>query len=177
MSAVAPSRRLVEGREGDKVHFRAKKTCALPKSPETGPNRQGTWLFRERQRAWCRVPIFRARADGLVCPPRCCSSACAWPQNGRTALIKAARNGHTATVEALIKAGANLDLQNSVSDSRTSPPPFCLNFKDFFRIPWTLARAVGGYLVARNLGPKWPKNRSKIKPCRLFGSAVPLPLS
>ena len=89
----------------------------------------------------------------------------------------AAIYGHTATVEALIKAGANLDLQNSVSDSRTSPPPFCLNFKDFFILPWTLARAVGGYLVARNLGPKWPKNRPKIKPCRLFGSAVPLPLS
>ena len=69
---------------------------------------------------------------------------------GSTALIKAAREGHTAIVEALIKAGANLDLQNSVSDSRISPPPFCLNFKDFFMIPWTLARAVGGYLVAPN---------------------------
>ncbi len=44
-------------------------------------------------------------------------------------------------------------------------------------IPWTLARAVGGYLVAHNLGPKWPKNCPKIKPRRLFGSAVPLPLS
>ena len=44
-------------------------------------------------------------------------------------------------------------------------------------IPWTLARAVGGYLVARNLGPKWPKICPKIKPCRLFGSAVPLLLS
>ena len=175
---MAPSCGLVEGREGGKGRFRAKKTCAPPKSPETGPNRQGAWLFRERQRAWCRVPIFRARADGLVCPPRCCSSACAWPQSyGRTALIEAAREGHTATVEALIKAGANLDLQDSVSDSRTSPPPFCLNFKDFFMIPWTLARAVGGYLVARNLGPKWPKKCPKIKPRRLFGSAVPLLLS
>ena len=44
-------------------------------------------------------------------------------------------------------------------------------------IPWTLARAVGGYLVARNLGPKWPKNCPKIKPRPLFGSAVPLLLS
>ena len=44
-------------------------------------------------------------------------------------------------------------------------------------IPWTLARAVGGYLVARNLGPKWPKKCPKIKPRRLFGSAVPLLLS
>ena len=139
------------------------KTCAPPKSPETGPNRQGAWLFRERQRAWCRVPIFRARADGLVCPPRCCSSACAWPQ-GNTALIWAADKGHTATVEALIKAGANLDLQESVSDSRTSPPPFCLNFKDFFMIPWTLARAVGGYLVARKfrakMADKMPQNKT-----------------
>ena len=174
---MAPSCGLVEGREGGKGRFRAKKTCAHPKSRETGPNRKGTWLFRERQRAWCRVPIFRARADGLVCPPRCCSSACAWPQDGVTALIWAAGEGHTAIVEALIKAGANLDLQTKVSDSRTSPPPFCLNFKDFFMIPWTLARAVGGYLVARNLGPKWPKKCPKIKPCRLFGSAVPLPLS
>ena len=97
--------------------------------------------------------------------------------DGWTALIKAAVNGHTAIVEALIKAGANLDLQNKVSDSRTSPPPFCLNFKDLFILPWTLARAVGGYLVARNLGPKMPKNCLKIKPCRLFGSAVPLLLS
>jgi len=148
-----------------------------PKVPETGPNRQGAWLFRERPRAWCRVPIFRARADGLVCPPRCCSSACAWPQFGQTALIFAACDGHTAIVEALIKAGANLDLQDKVSDSRTSPPLFCLNFKDFFILPWTLARAVGGYLVARNLGPKWPKKCPKIKPRRLFGSAVPLLLS
>lgn len=91
--------------------------------------------------------------------------------------MTAAENGHTATVKALIKAGANLDLQDKVSDSRTSPPPFCLNFKDFFMIPWTLARAVGGYLVARNLGPKWPKKCPKIKPRRLFGSAVPLLLS
>lgn len=179
---MAPSCGLVEGREGGKGRFRAKKTCAPPKSPETGPNRQGTWLFRERQRAWCRVPIFRARADGLVCPPRCCSSACAWPQDGFTALIWAAYDtdfieDRTAIVEALIKAGANLDLQDKVSDSRTSPPPFCLNFKDFFMIPWTLARAVGGYLVARNLGPKWPKKCPKIKPRRLFGSAVPLLLS
>ena len=164
--------------ERGKRAFWGQKTCAPPKSPETGPNRQGTWLSRERQRAWCRVPIFRARADGLVCSPRCCSSACAWPQVwGDTALIRAADNGHTATVEALIKAGANLDLQDGVSDSRTSPPPFCLDFKDFFRLPWTLARAVGGYLVARNLGPKWPKKCPKIKPRRLFGSAVPLPLS
>ena len=110
-------------------------------------------------------------------PPRCCSSACAWPQDGCTALINATDWGHTATVEALIKAGANLDLQNSVSDSRTSPPPFCLNFKDFFMIPWTLARAVGGYLVARNLGPKWPKICPKKEPRRLFGSVVPLLLS
>ena len=85
--------------------------------------------------------------------------------------------GHTAIVEALIKAGANLDLQSKVSDSRTSPPPFCLKIKDFLILPWTLARAVGGYLAARNLGPKWPKKCSKIKPCRLFGSAVPLVLS
>ena len=162
---------------GEKGVLGPKKHAPPRKSPETGPNRQGTWLFRERQRAWCRVPIFRARADGLVCPPRCCSSACAWPQYGNTALIRAARNGYTAIVEALIKAGANLDLQDRVSDSRTSPPPFCLNFKDFFILPWTLARAVGGYLVARNLGPKWPKNCPKIKPRRLFGSAVPLPLS
>ena len=129
------------GPRGGKRAFQSKKTCAPPKSPETGPNRQGTWLSRERQRAWCRVPIFRARADGLVCPPRCCSSACAWPQSRGTALILAAYHGHIegriATVEALIKAGANLDLQDSVSDSRTSPPPFCLNFKDFFMIPWT----------------------------------------
>ena len=129
---MAPSCGLVEGREGGKGRFRAKKTCAPPKSPETGPNRQGTWLFRERQRAWCRVPIFRARADGLVCPPRCCSSACAWPQYGNTALIKAAREEHTATVEALIKAGANLDLQNNVSDSRTSPPPRLPQNQGFF---------------------------------------------
>ena len=54
----------------------------------------------------------------------------------------AAHKGHTATVEALIKAGANLDLQNEVSDSRTSPPPFGLNFKDFFILPWTLARGA-----------------------------------
>ena len=174
---MAPSCGLVEGREGGKGRFRAKKTCAPPKSPETGPNRQGTWLSRERQRAWCRVPIFRARADGLVCPPRCCSSACVWPQSGNTALYWAACYGHTATAEALIKAGANLDLQNKVSDSRTSPPPFCLNFKDFFMIPWTLARAVGGYLVARNLGPKWPKICPKKEPRRLFGSVVPLLLS
>ena len=97
-------------------------------------------------------------------PPRCCSSACAWPQDGRTALIAAAYNGHTATVEALIKAGANLDLQTEVSDSRTSPPPFCLNFKDFFMIPWTLARAVGGYLVARKfrakMAEKVPQNKT-----------------
>ena len=240
---MAPSCGLVEGREGGKGRFRAKKTCAPPKSPETGPNRQGTWLFRERQRAWCRVPIFRARADGLVCPPRCCSSACAWPQGGYTALIRAAflgytaivevlikgganldiqdkggdtalivairkghtviaealikagadlnlqctdgwtalieaaSEGHTATVEALIKAGANLDLQDEVSDSRTLPPSFCLKIKDFFMIPWTLARAVGGYLVARNLGPKWLKKCPKMKPCRLNGGAVPLVLS
>ena len=161
---MAPSCGLVEGRKGGKGHFRGQKTCAPPKSPETGPNRQGTWLFRERQRARCRVPIFRARADGLVCPPRCCSSACAWPQAGYTALIRAAYNGHTATVEALIKAGANLDLQGKVSDSRTSPPLFCLNFKDFFMIPWTLARAVGGYLVARKFRPrmaeKMPQNQT-----------------
>jgi len=125
--------------------------------------------------AVCR---FSGRGLTVSCaPPRCCSSACAWPQNGKTALIWAVDKGHTAIVEALIKAGANLDLQNSVSDSRTSPPPFCLKIKDFFMIPWTLARAVGGYLVARNLGPKWPKKCPKIKPCRLFGSAVPLPLS
>ena len=49
----------------------------------------------------------------------------------------AANKGHTAIVEALIKAGANLDLQTKVSDSRTSPPPFCLKIKDFFMIPWT----------------------------------------
>ena len=30
--------------------------------------------------------------------------------------------GHSATVEVLIKAGANLDLQNQVSDSRSSIP-------------------------------------------------------
>ena len=129
---MAPSCGLVEGREGGKGRFRAKKTCAPPKSPETGPNRQGTWLSRERQRAWCRVPIFRARADGLVCPPRCCSSACAWPQSGWTALIAAAYEGHTATVEALIKAGANLDLQTKVSDSRTSRPPFLPQFSSIF---------------------------------------------
>ena len=132
---MAPSCGLVEGREGGKGRFRAKKTCAPPKSPETGPNRQGTWLLRERQRARCRVPIFRARADGLVCPPRCCSSACAWPQDRYTALMAAAQEGHTAMVEALIKAGANLDLQGNVSDSRTSPPPFCLKIKDFFILP------------------------------------------
>ena len=150
---------------GEKGVLGPKKHAPPPKSPETGPNRQGTWLSRERQRAWCRVPIFRARADGLVCPPRCCSSACAWPQHyGNTALTRAACNGHTATVEALIKAGANLDLQNEASDSRTSPPPFCLNFKDFFMIPWTLARAVGGYLVARKfrakLAEKMPQNKT-----------------
>ena len=141
---MAPSCGLVEGREGGKGRFRAKKTCAPPKSPETGPNRQGTWLFRERQRAWCRVPIFRARADGLVCPPRCCSSACAWPQDGDTALIGAALMGHTATVEALIKAGANLDLQDKVSDSRTSPPPPPSIFKDFFHTPIGPSRWEGG---------------------------------
>ena len=123
------------GPRGGKRAFQSKKTCAPPKSLETGPNRQVAWLFRERQRAWCRVPIFRARADGLVCPPRFCSSACAWPQSRWTALILATRWGKTAIVVALIKAGANLDLQNSVSDSRTSPPPFCLNFKVFFMIP------------------------------------------
>ena len=95
-----------------------------------------------------------------MCPPRCCSSACAWPQDGFTALIRAAYEGYTEIAEALIKAGANLDLQNSVSGSRTS-----------------LARAVGGYLVARNLGPKWPEKCPKIKPLRSFGSAVPLLLS
>ena len=121
---------------GEKGVLGPKKKCAPPKSLETGPNRQGTWLSRERQRAWCRVPIFRARADGLVCPPRCCSSACAWPQYvGYTALILAAYKGYTAIVEALIKAGANLDLQNKVSDSCTSPPPFCLKIKDFFILP------------------------------------------
>ena len=105
--------------------------------------------------AVCR---FSGRGLTVSCaPPRGCSSACAWPQSGYTALILAVVYGYTATAEVLIKAGANLDLQNEVSDSRTSPPPFCLNFKDFFMIPWTLARAVGGYLVARNLGPKWPK--------------------
>ena len=112
-----------------------------------------------------------------MCPPRCCSSACAWPQDGDTALIWAANEGRTATVEALIKAGANLDLQSKVSDSRTSPPLFASIFKDFFILPWTLARAVRGYLVARNLGPKWPKKCPNIKPRRLFGSAVPLLLS
>ena len=79
-------------------------------------------------------------------------------------LIRAAVNGRTAIVEALIKAGANLDLQDEVSDSRTSPPPFCLNFKDFFMIPWTLARAVGGYLVARKfrakMAEKMPQNKT-----------------
>ena len=116
---------------GEKGVLGAKKHAPPRKSPETGPNRQGTWLFRERQRAWCRVPIFRARADGLVCPPRCCSSACAWPQD-ETALIKAAYHGHTATVEALIKAGANLDLQDSVSDSRTSPLPLFASISRIF---------------------------------------------
>ena len=66
---MAPSCGLAEGREGEKGHLRGQKTCAPPKSLETCPNRQGTWLSRERQRARCRVPIFRARADGLVCPP------------------------------------------------------------------------------------------------------------
>ena len=48
----------------------------------------------------------------------------------------AAFKGHTAIVEALIKAGANLDLQNKVSGSRTSPPPpFCQIFKDYFILP------------------------------------------
>ena len=141
-----------------------------PTGSEPGTSRSGSatadmWRFLERE-----LTVSCA-------PPRCCSSACAWPQSGFTALIVAARYGHTATVEALIKAGANLDLQDKVSDSRTSPPPFCLNFKDFFILPWTLARAVGGYLVARNLGPKWPKKCPKIKPRRLFGSAVPLLLS
>jgi hypothetical protein len=38
------------------------------------------------------------------------------PQFGRTALIEASVKGHTATVQALIGAGADLNLQNRVSD-------------------------------------------------------------
>jgi len=164
LSAVAPSCGLVEGREGGKGRFRAKKTCAPPKSPETGPNRQGTWLFRERQRARCRVPIFRARADGLVCPPRCCSSACAWPQYGDTALIKAVIKGHTAIVEALIKAGANLDLQDKVSDSRTSPPPFLPQFQGFFHDPVDIGpsrwRLFGSTQFRAKMAEKMPQNKT-----------------
>ena len=48
-------------------------------------------------------------------------------QNGATALLSAAENGHTAIVEALLKAaGADVNVQNKVctfSPTSSAPPP------------------------------------------------------
>ena len=43
-------------------------------------------------------------------------------QNGVTALILGAQEGHAAVVEVLLAAGANKDLQTNVRDSMTTPP-------------------------------------------------------
>ena len=42
--------------------------------------------------------------------------AAATLQGGRTPLMRAAANGHTATVQSLVGAGAGMNIQDNVSD-------------------------------------------------------------